>query len=137
MYHVSPTVRITSLSILTLAAALLFTACKPPEPKAAASGGLAVSIVLAGSPVVGNVPVLIEVSDAGTPVSGATVKVTGDMTHAGMQPVTATASETQPGSYRAESFAFTMAGDWIVTVDVSTSSGSRARTELLTTVAPK
>ncbi len=134
MYRVSPIVRITSLSIFTLALALLLAACKPPEPKAATSGGLALALVLEASPVIGNVPVLIEVSDAGTPVSGATVKVTGDMTHAGMQPVTATASEVQPGSYRAESFAFSMAGDWIITADVTTASGARARTELLTTV---
>ena len=59
------------------------------------------------------------------PVTGATVALKGDMTHAGMQPVLADATEEAPGSYRAE-FAWTMSGDWIVTVTVTLPSGAVA-----------
>ena len=47
------------------------------------------------------------------------------MTHAGMQPVLADATEEAPGSYRAD-FAWTMSGDWIVTVTATLPDGAVA-----------
>lgn len=82
----------------------------------------------------GVVPVVIEVSDAGVPVLGARVDVEADMTHAGMAPATATASEVGDGTYRADNLVLGMAGDWIVSVKVTTAGGVRADGELLTTV---
>jgi len=121
---------------LTLLAAFMITACRPPEAKSG-GGTLAIAVRLDGAPRVGRVPVVVELTDAGKPVIGATVEVTGDMTHAGMQPVLTTAGEVGEGSYRADDFEFSMAGDWIITVDVTTASGARARGELSTTVASR
>ena len=67
-------------------------------------------------------------------VSGATVEVTGDMTHAGMVPVITEASESEPGLYRADDFEFTMAGDWIITAEVELPDGSKEMAETSLTV---
>lgn len=121
-----------------MTALALLSACRPPEPRAAANpAGISVTARLDGAPQLGTVPVVVELSVAGAAVTGASVMVTGDMTHAGMAPVTAEAKEAGAGTYRADSFAFTMAGDWILTVDVTTADGARARSELLTSVSPR
>jgi len=49
------------------------------------------------------------------PLSGARVRLEGNMTHAGMTPVFAEAQEAEPGRYRA-TLEFTMGGDWVVIV---------------------
>jgi hypothetical protein len=49
------------------------------------------------------------------PISGAAVEIEGNMSHAGMVPVFATASEVAPGRYQAE-LDFTMGGDWFLLV---------------------
>ena len=59
---------------------------------------------------------------AGAPIEGAAVAVRGDMNHAGMVPVEATAVEVGDGLYRAD-FEWTMAGDWIVTVTATLPDG--------------
>ncbi|HNQ99855.1 MAG TPA: FixH family protein [Trueperaceae bacterium] len=121
--------------LLVLCALLAVGGCKRPGVAgAAASGSLKVTTRLAGEAVVGVVPVVIEVSDAGVPVLGARVDVEADMTHAGMAPATATASEVGDGTYRADDLVLGMAGDWIVSVKVTTAGGVRADGELLTTV---
>lgn len=71
-------------------------------------------------------PITLTLTHHGEPLSGATVTVTGDMTHAGMVPVVAAARELAPGLYRADTFAFTMAGDWFITADATLPDGSRA-----------
>lgn len=101
---------------------------------ATAQDGLRARVELAGDPAVATVPVVVYVLDGGNGVSGATVEVTGDMTHAGMMPVQATAAEAGEGMYRADDFAFTMAGDWVLTADVTTPDGRTIRTEMAVTV---
>lgn len=85
--------------------------------------------------VVGRGTVTVTVRDGEAPVSGATVEVQGDMTHAGMTPVIAGAVEAEPGVYRTDGFAFTMAGDWIVTAEVSTPDGREVTAEAFVTVS--
>lgn len=51
----------------------------------------------------------------GQPISGATVEIEGNMSHAGMVPVLASASEVAPGRYTAD-LEFTMGGDWFLLV---------------------
>lgn len=63
------------------------------------------------------------------PVTGATVKIEGNMSHPGMQPVFADATEVGGGQYRAP-FAFGMAGDWVLTVTAVSPSGSRGSREV-------
>lgn len=73
---------------------------------------------------VGTTPVDVQLHDSkGEPVSGASVKLRGDMTHAGMQPVLVTMDDLGNGQYRAANFPFGMAGDWVLTVDADLPDG--------------
>jgi hypothetical protein len=76
-------------------------------------------------------------STSGTPpgpLEGAEVRVEGNMSHAGMVPVLATAQEEAPGIYAVSDFRFTMAGDWILTTRATLPDGRWAQT-LTTTQA--
>lgn len=76
---------------------------------------------------VGAAQVDVQLADAnGQPVSGAMVQLRGDMTHAGMQPVLTTMDDLGNGQYRADDFEFTMAGDWVLTVQAEMPDGSSA-----------
>jgi hypothetical protein len=78
---------------------------------------------LPSPPAVGPAQLLVTVTeDTGQPVDGATVELQGDMAHAGMVPVQATASGQGAGLYSAE-FQWTMGGDWFVTVTVTLPDG--------------
>ena len=98
------------------ASLLVLSACKPGGDGSAGSNAGAVRT-------------------GGEAETGATVRVIGDMTHAGMAPVLADAVETEPGVYVAEGFAFTMAGDWIVDAEVTTEDGREASAEAFLNVA--
>jgi hypothetical protein len=67
----------------------------------------------------------MRVTDAsGRPLTGARIKVEGNMTHAGMVPAFADATETDPGRYRAN-LELSMAGDWFVVVHLTLPDGSK------------
>lgn len=125
-----------------LSLTLFLVSCRGPGPSAsggsasAASddGGLEIVLVLPSAPTVGPAELSVRVLEGGDPVEGAEVEVTGDMTHAGMTPVIADAPEEEPGRYRTTSFEFSMAGDWVVTADVSLDDGRSASAEAATTV---
>ena len=73
-------------------------------------------------------PATIEVGvkrEDGTPVDKAEVVVRGDMVHSGMQPVIAQTKNVASGKYLTEDFRFTMAGDWIVTAQVTLPNGEK------------
>lgn len=53
---------------------------------------------------------------------GAEVRLEGNMSHPGMQPVLAAARETSPGVYEGD-LELTMAGDWLVLVDARLRDG--------------
>ena len=61
---------------------------------------------------------------AGRPVSGVQIKLEANMSHAGMAPVFATATEAAPGHYAA-TLELSMAGDWIVAAQVSLADGRK------------
>lgn len=74
-------------------------------------------------PPVGPGRLAVRLSDAsGKPVAEAVVAVRGDMTHAGMTPVLAEAEFVGDGIYQAE-MDWTMAGDWVMTVDATLPDG--------------
>ncbi len=85
-----------------------------------------VQVTLAADPataVVGPLRFDVTLVDAsGAPIDDATVTLRGDMSHAGMEPVLATAVAQGQGRYSAD-FAWTMAGDWVVTVQVTLPDG--------------
>jgi hypothetical protein len=60
----------------------------------------------------------------GEVVRGATVRIEGHMTHPGMAPILARASERAPGEYAA-SLDLNMAGDWVLLVCAQMPDGRR------------
>jgi hypothetical protein len=69
-------------------------------------------------PATGPAEVHLALSHSGTeaPLTGARLRVEGNMSHPGMAPIFATAGEQgPPGRYQA-SLTFTMAGDWFLLV---------------------
>jgi hypothetical protein len=117
-------------AICLLVLVLTLAACRPPPDGAGAAArlppGVTVEIALGAEPRVATVPVTVTITRDGTPLAGATVTVTGDMTHAGMIPVVAATTEVMPGHYRADTFAFDMVGDWFITAEVRLPTGERA-----------
>jgi len=76
-------------------------------------------------PVVGPAMATVQLTGKdGRPVRGATVKLEGNMTHAGMRPVFADAKETESGHYEA-TLDLTMGGDWFVLVNVTLPHGRK------------
>ncbi|HSK65149.1 MAG TPA: FixH family protein [Pyrinomonadaceae bacterium] len=70
-------------------------------------------------PRVGQVTIELRLTDAGgTAVTGALLKLEGNMSHAGMVPVFGEAKETEPGRYRS-TLELSMAGDWYILVTVT------------------
>ena len=126
--------------VVAVVLSLVATACRPKEASDTAQGavgtvreggGASMSVALDGPSVylVGPVEIDLILEDDGSPVAGASVRVTGDMTHAGMVPVEAGATEVGPGRYRTDGFGFTMAGDWILTIDVTRTDGTTSMHE--------
>jgi hypothetical protein len=81
-------------------------------------------------PAVGSCALRFSVTDtAGNPIDDAVVTAKADMSHAGMTPVLATASAEGNGVYTVPTFAWSMAGDWILTVDAQLADGTTASTQ--------
>lgn len=112
-------------SLLILA--LVCAACRPPtnETSGGTSDALQIEFGVDLEPGIGITPISVRIVQEGRAVAGASVEITGDMTHAGMMPVIREAVEVEPGLYRADTFEFTMAGDWFLTAEVVLSDGRR------------
>jgi hypothetical protein len=96
---------------------LLVAGCRPPAERVDPNRSIEVTLLTTPARV-GPAAVEVRLHTAGTPVTGASVRVVGDMTHAGMVPVVANAVDLGGGIYRTEGFAFDMAGDWVITAEV-------------------
>jgi hypothetical protein len=107
--------------VLLLLVTLALTACQQAEDNLPdVSVDLAIS---PDPPQVGPATVTVTLHDAdGEPIGGAEMKLEGTMTHAGMVPVFADATETEPGQYEA-TLEFTMGGDWIIIVRATLPDG--------------
>jgi hypothetical protein len=79
-------------------------------------------------PHIGDARLVIQVAaDDGNPINDAHLAIKGDMTHAGMVPVLVeVAGGGQEGVYEIP-FEWTMAGDWVITVDLQLPDGSSAQ----------
>lgn len=110
---------VTILGLLSLGAFL--TGCSQPkstEPELAFEWKLKPT-----PPQTGLADCTLVLKDEGKkPVTGAKVKLEGNMSHPGMQPSLAQLKETAPGTY-AGKLNFTMGGDWFVLVDATLSDG--------------
>lgn len=76
------------------------------------------------TPHVGPATVRFRLDDTqtGQPVTGAAIKVEGNMTHPGMAPSLAEATEVAAGTYEAE-INYTMRGDWYLFFDIRLADG--------------
>ena len=122
-------------AVLVASLALVLVACDPPS-EGDADPRRPVAVALLDAPArVG--PAVVEVRPQldGAPVAGASVRVVGDMTHAGMVPVVADATDVGGGVYRTNEFLFDMAGDWVLSVDVTYPDGTVRSTSLAVSVA--
>ena len=119
---------------------VLLASCRPSSNEAAGGGSAAqtartVTAEFVDAPKLGEVQVRVTVLDGGEAVNDAQVKITGDMTHAGMAPVVAEAAPQGDGVYLSQGFEFSMAGDWILTVEAVYPDGGKV-TENLAAAVP-
>lgn len=115
----------SALLATALLLALIGSACqRASRAQADVRPGVQVELEAQPSPAsVGESELLVSLAEeAGEPISGAALSARGDMTHAGMTPVFGEAVESEPGRYRIP-FEWTMAGDWIVTIQAKLPSG--------------
>lgn len=75
-------------------------------------------------PRVGQVTITLRVTASGTPITRARITMEGNMSHAGMVPVFAEATEIDAGRYRAN-MDLGMAGDWLVLVHATLADGRK------------
>ena len=81
-------------------------------------------------PRTGQVTITLRLTDtSGTAVTGARIKLEGNMSHAGMAPVFADAKETETGRYQS-SMDLSMAGDWYVSARVTLADGRQFGREI-------
>ncbi len=135
--------------MIFVAVLVAVAACTPPDDNSAQSsngettsttqstqnaGDLAIRTELSGEPALGDAEVRVYILDGMAAVEDANVSVTGDMTHAGMVPVIAEAPQQEQGLYVTDGFEFTMAGDWIITTEVTLPDGSEYQDELTVSV---
>jgi hypothetical protein len=79
---------------------------------------------------IGLATVTLHLSDAaGRPVRQARIALEGDMSHPGMRPEFGEARETGPGRYQGQ-LTFTMAGDWIVLIQVTLPGGQKLERQM-------
>lgn len=111
---------------LALCAGLFLNGCqRPAEPGGDAADVSVEHEIEPRPPRVGAARVTLRVADAsGRPLGGARVRLEANMSHAGMRPVFAEATEPEPGRYQTE-LEFTMAGDWVVLVRLALPDGRR------------
>ena len=107
--------------------ALLAFACqktaKPPD--------IAVQYEVAPQPPrAGATTIDLKLTDKnGAPVSGARVDLEGNMSHAGMSPVSGDAKEVETGKYRG-TLQLAMAGDWIILVHITLADGQKVERQI-------
>ncbi len=81
-------------------------------------------------PRTGQVTITLRLTDtSGTAVTGARIKLEGNMSHAGMAPVFSDAKEIEPGRYQS-SMELSMAGDWYVAARVTLADGRQFDREI-------
>ena len=79
---------------------------------------------------VGTATIDLKLTDKnGAAVSGARVDLEGNMSHAGMAPVSGEAKEIETGKYRG-TLQLAMAGDWIVLVHITLPDGQKLQRQI-------
>ena len=114
------------LFLTTLACAVVVLAAGCRGPAGATPDVLVEHEITPQPPRVGPAVFNLRMTDAASskPLSGARVRLEGNMTHAGMTPIFAEAKEAEPGRYRA-TLEFTMSGDWVVILHAALPDGRK------------
>lgn len=117
------------LAAVACAGALLGVACKgltEPTPDVLVEHKFSPS-----PPRVGANTVNLKLTDfaSSRPVSGARIRLEGNMTHAGMTPIFAGATEVEPGRYQA-TLELTMGGDWVVLIHAALPDGRQVERQV-------
>jgi hypothetical protein len=116
-------VRSAVLSLLLGLVAALLLSCSRQSQQVDTAPAIDLEVVFDPQPIrVGLSALTIVLSEEGSPIEGAVIHARGDMSHAGMKPVMAEAEERSPGLYSL-ALNWTMAGDWILTIDVMVPDG--------------
>ena len=118
-----------TLVLLAMAVVLLLGSGCGRESRNASSSNTQINLTAIPYPAaVGQSRLVIRVTDlAGQPISNAALSIKGDMTHAGMVPVLAEVQGGDAEGYYNVPFEWTMAGDWVVTIEAVLNNGTRAR----------
>jgi hypothetical protein len=107
--------------LVVLAAGLAMVSCGSRATPAATLS----ATLLPSSPTVGPATLTVRLrSSAGSAIAGASVQLEGHMSHPGMTPVIAAASERSAGEYVVP-FTYTMPGDWVLIVSAALPDGGR------------
>ena len=115
---------------------LLLTACGADD-ETAPGADLQIGLIPAPGGINGDY-IQVQLADAtGAPITAAQVALEGNMTHAGMAPITAAAVTDEAdgnsdGTYQLP-FQFSMLGDWIVTVAVTLADGTTVTRDIKVT----
>jgi hypothetical protein len=98
---------------------------------ASSPGNMTIEHAISPQPArVGPVVLTLRLADpAAKAVAGAHITLEADMSHAGMAPVLAEASEIEPGRYQAH-LAFGMAGDWVILLHVTLPGGQKLERQI-------
>lgn len=112
------------IAILGLLVLLLAAGCRESAQPTAQADNVTFELVAMNPtvPTVGDVQLIFVVRENAVPLANAQVEVRGDMNHAGMVPVNGTATSGTDGIANVP-FEWTMGGDWIITVTVTTPGG--------------
>ena len=105
-----------------MATCLFFAGCHTP----ATSPPVVINSEVSPQPVrIGPVTITMTISDiSAKPVSGAHIKLEGDMSHPGMAPVMGETKEIEAGRYQGV-LQLNMAGDWVVLAHVILADGRK------------
>ena len=120
-----PGLSLTFCGLLGLAGGLSIGGCGPADAPAASVSNVSLDWrVFPDPPAAGPARIVLVLTDGsnGRPVRGAAVEIEGNMSHAGMRPVFASAREVAPGTYEAP-LELTMGGDWFLLIDAKLADG--------------
>lgn len=118
-----------------LAVGLVWAGCRAPEAEEKlppSDPGIRLETRVAPTPYrTGVAQLTVTLTDVKTesPLTGARVRLEGNMTHPGMVPVEAAAAERQAGVYEAP-VDLNMAGDWIFLIEATLPDGRRAQAQV-------
>jgi len=117
--------------LVTVAAALFVTFVVTGCNKTESSSVVTIEHQITPQPVrVGLATLTLSLSDVNRqPVTGASITLEGNMSHAGMSPAFAEAKEIEQGRYQAI-LNLTMAGDWIILTHITLSGGQKLERQL-------